>query len=733
MPQAESIFAVPQDGEIRAGLPAGQGAPAASGLAEALLRSSRDAIAVIDLAGNIVLVNGAGLEAMEIGSLHTVRGRPWHSLWAQDCASQINAGVARARRGKTSTLTVYRAAGDAPSWWNLTVSPVYEAGAVVQILSQAHKLAGSSPEEDKLARELSGQRTALILLGEQLEAESRRLSESRRQLSQAEKVKLLGQFSGGIAHDINNVLAVMASACQILRKVSPSEQANTVLGHAEAAIERGARLVRKLLDCARVSSEDPEILYLDRLLSEDAGLLHHLAGHGIEICFDLPNDLWPVLAAPGKFQTVIFNLVANARDAMPEGGRLTVQVRNCYANERPVSLPPKDFVALTLRDTGKGMTPEVLARAGEPFFTTKQKGMGAGLGLASAFDFADQCGGAVALESAPGEGTTITIHIPRAAVTTGSGSVPSANAASQPHGGATILLLESDDSLRRRVGSLLRSLDYAVIEAASSQQALAAALAAVKIDLIVANLDLAKGPGFELLGEAKPLAPAIPRIFLSGPQEHRSIPQEIVFRKPIQGPLLAQAILEKLGRAPPSLAPAETLRIADRLRDRIRNPKVLALYDCWRRIANEKSHLPSTADAAGFETFLPENAYLLEIMGPQDAPSFRFVRVGSALVERLGRELEGEILRASDHDVLGSITRALQRCLKGVAYFDYTRFSLGDGRMLLFERLLLPVSSNKTAVTHLFGVATFDEMRAALADGLHETRRLQRSEPGQEA
>ncbi len=206
-----------------------------------------------------------------------------------------------------------------------------------------------------------------------------------------------------------------------------------------------------------------------------------------------------------------------------------------------------------------------------------------------------------------------------------------------------------------------------------------------------------------------------------------------MFRKPIAEPLLAQAVLEKLGRATPSIKTEETLRIADRLRGRIRNPKVLVLYDCWRRVTNEKGHLPSPVDAAGFENGLPENTYLLEVLGSQDAPSFRFVRAGSALVERLGRNLEGEILRASDHDVLGSITRAFQRCLKGVAYFDYTRFSLGDGRMLLFERLLLPVSSNRTSVTHLFGVATFDEMGVPLKDGAHDARRFQRPEPGAEA
>ncbi len=685
-------------------------APAKS-LVDALLHTSRDSIKLIDLDGNVILLNGACAETVGPDAAVAILGRPWRSLWPKEAHRQIDQMLANARLGKPSAATIYRPASNgAPDWRHVAACPVRDGeGSVTSILALSHNLGGAQASQDELSQQLADQQAAIILLAKQLEAELRRLSESRKQVSQSEKVKLLGQFVGGTVHDINNVLAVMTSACRLLRKESPSEHAASILDHAEAAIDRGARLVRQLLDFSRTTSEEPEVVYLERLLSQDADLLSHLAGAEMRIRFDFPEEPWPVLVSPGKLQTVIFNLVANSRDAMPNGGDLRLQLSNCYANERPLGLPPKDYVALTVADTGKGMPPEVLARAGEPFFTTKEKGRGTGLGLASAFDLAGQCGGGVIVKSEIGKGTAVTLHLPRAAVAQEPVHRPNPFSDPLQHGGATILLVENDEPVRRHLGNLLRALDYVVIEATSPQHALAATLAKIRIDLIVANLDLARAPGFELLRKTRQ-APPPPRLFLSASQDARAPADEIVFRKPIPETLFLKAILEQLGRIPASIVTAETLRLADRVRDRIRGPKVRNIYELWRRFAGEKGHLPTPKDAEDFDNGVRDNSYLLEVMGPQDAPAFRFVAVGNALTERLGRPLEGEILRASDHDVLGSITRAFQRCLKGVAYFDYSRLSLGDGRMLLFERLLLPLSDNKTTVTHLFGVATFDEM-----------------------
>ncbi len=695
-----------EDAEREDLIPSSAIAPAGS-IVEAILRSSRDSIKLLDLSGNVVMMNAAAADA----TAGSYAGDPWRSFWPKELHPQIDQLVANAKLGRMATATIYRPTSQgALDWLHVTACPVFgDDGAVTHIVAQSHKLSGYHAPPDEISRQIADQQTAIILLAKQLEAESRRLAESRKQVSQSEKVKLLGQFVGGVVHDINNVLAVMTSASRLLRKQAPSEQAATVLDHADATIERGARLVRQLLDFSRVNSEDPEIVYLERLLGQDADLLTHLVGHGIQIRLDFPEELWSVLVSPGKLQTVIFNLVANSRDAMPSGGDLRLQLSNCYANERPMGLPPRDYVALTVSDTGKGMTPDVLARAGEPFFTTKEKGSGTGLGLASAFDLAGQCGGGVAVKSELGRGTSVTIHLPRAALK--GERVPQKGAVADPalHGGATILLVENDEPARRHLGNLLRSLDYVVIEATSPQHALAATLAKIGIDLVVANIDLANAPGFELLPR-RPSAAAMPRLFISASLDAPTPPDEIVFRKPIPEPLFLQAVLERLGRIPASIVTAETLRLADRVRDRIRNQKVRNLYESWRRLAGENGRLPTPRDAEDFDNGLRDNSYLLELLGPQDAPAFRFARVGAALTERLGRPLEGEILRASDHDVLGSITRAFQRCMKGTAYFDYSRLSFGDGRVLLFERLLLPLSDNKTAITHLFGVATFDEL-----------------------
>ncbi len=679
------------------------------GVIGALLRSSRDAVAITDLDGNVLLANAAVVEASPSVS---PQGRPWRSLWPQETRAQIDRLIAHARMGHPAITTVYALTPNgAPCWRHVSASPVLDdAGAVTHICCQFYTLGGHPSPQDALSRQLTDYKAALALLGEQLKAETSRLSDSRRQVSQSEKVKLLGQFVGGVVHDINNVLAVMTSASRLLRKYSLSEQALSVIDHADDAVERGARLLRQLLDFSRTASEEPEIVHLERLLGQDAALLRHLAGQTVVIGFDFPNEVWPVLTPPGKLQAVVFNLVANARDAMPEGGRLVLRVANCYASERPLGLSPRDYVALTVSDTGKGMTPEVLARAGEPFFTTKSAGKGTGLGLASAFELAEQCGGRVGIESAPGEGCAITLHLPRAALKGEIGDDCDPLLNSHLHGGATILLLENEEAVRRHVGNLLRSLNYTVIEAASPQQALAATMAPIRIDLIIANLDLAKGPAFDLLAGADQHVARIPKLFLAGAHGTPAPSHEAVLWKPIAEPLLAGSVLAKLGWIPDAVLAPDKPKGADRIRDRIRNPAIRELYETWRRILDERG-LPTPSDMGDCDAGLKDNRYLLEVIGSDEEPAFRFEKVGSALIERLGRPLEGEILRASDHDVLGSITRAFQRCLKGSAYFDYSRISLGGGEMLLFERLLLPVSNNKICITHLFGVATFDDVR----------------------
>ena len=384
--------------------------------------------------------------------------------------------------------------------------------------------------------------------------------------------------------------------------------------------------MRQLLDFSRANSEDPEVVHLDRLVSQDADLLIHLAGNGIHLRLDFPEESWPVLVSPGKLQTVIFNLVANSRDAMPNGGTLRLQLSNCYANERPPGLSPKDYVALTVSDTGKGMTPGVLARAGEPFFTTKEKGRGTGLGLASAFDLADQCGGGVVVESAAWRRDVRHACTFRARPSRARTLLSPPPSPTPPSMAARRSFSSKDDEpVRRHVGALLRSLNYVVIEATSPQHALAATLASIRIDLIIADIDLVKGAGFRSPAEQAAAGGGHPARCLFRPRWTETIPAaEIVFRKPIRGTAVSQSCSGAARPHPRLDRDGGNAAQADRVRDRIRSPKVRNLYESWRRLATEKGHLPSSGDANDFDSGLADNSYLLEVIGADEAPAFRF-------------------------------------------------------------------------------------------------------------
>ncbi len=215
-------------------------------------------------------------------------------------------------------------------------------------------------------------------------------------------------------HDINNVLAVMQSAEQMMRRQELQPSIVGMLDEVDKAIEHGRRLVRRLLDFARAEESKAEVFSPRDLIERDADLVRHLAGPSVRVVFDFQAEAWPILAEPARLQSVLFNLVSNAREALHESGTIRVAVRNCSADDRPKELPLADYCVVSVVDDGVGMSPEVLQRAGEPFFTTKRPGEGTGLGLASAFEFAASAKGRASVESAPGEKTTVSLYLARA-------------------------------------------------------------------------------------------------------------------------------------------------------------------------------------------------------------------------------------------------------------------------------------------------------------------------------
>jgi signal transduction histidine kinase len=233
------------------------------------------------------------------------------------------------------------------------------------------------------------------------------LEQTRTMLAQAQKMETLGQIAGGIAHDFNNMLAIIRGGTQMLRRrlTIGDPEIVRIVGHIEQGTDRAAGLTTRLLAFSRRRPVSQESTDANAVVAGLADILRYTLGSGIEVNTVLAPGLWPILVDPNQLENAILNLAVNARDAMPEGGRLTIETAN-------LSVAGKKAVAISVRDTGRGMTPEVLSRALEPFFTTKGEGRGTGLGLAQVQTLVRQSGGTTQIDSAPGAGTTVTLRFP---------------------------------------------------------------------------------------------------------------------------------------------------------------------------------------------------------------------------------------------------------------------------------------------------------------------------------
>lgn len=305
------------------------------------------------------------------------------------------------------------------------------------------------------------------------------LTEQKRleaRLLQSQKMEAIGQLTGGIAHDFNNLLGVVIGNLQLLERSVAQTPALTRKVHtAMRAAVRGADLTRRLLAFARREILDPTVLDLNRQLSGLSELMQRTLGDSIEVRMDQAPELWHTLADAGQFENAILNLAINARDAMPEGGRLTVRTENTtldtvFCADHP-QIEPGEFVSISVSDTGIGIDREVLQHVFEPFFTTKESGKGSGLGLAMVHGFAEQAEGVATIESIPGTGTTVRILLPRCHEEH-LDYVDTIVTKIAPGGTETILVVEDDADLRETVATALRQLGYRALVAANAAAAL---------------------------------------------------------------------------------------------------------------------------------------------------------------------------------------------------------------------------------------------------------------------
>ncbi len=340
------------------------------------------------------------------------------------------------------------------------------------------------------------------------------------QLRQAQKMEAIGRLAGGVAHDFNNVLTAIFGYVDILREELPADSAaQRDLAEVRRASERAASLTKQLLAFSRQQVLEPMVLEPNALIEDFEKMLHRLIGEDVELRLSLAGDAGNVLADPGQLQQVLMNLVVNARDAMPTGGKLILETANAELSEQYAELHqpvvPGRYVMLAVSDTGTGMTPETRARIFEPFFTTKEKGRGTGLGLSTVYGIVKQSGGYVWVYSELGRGTTFKIYLPR--VDAAPETLLPAREPSTVAGTETILLAEDDAVLRPLARGLLEKLGYRVLDAADAAEALEAARQySDVIHLLLTDVVMPGASGRELARQLETTRPATKVLYVSG-------------------------------------------------------------------------------------------------------------------------------------------------------------------------------------------------------------------------
>jgi PAS domain S-box-containing protein len=679
-------------------------------LAVALVKTSRDCVKLIDLDGAVVAVSPAGQRLLQLDNPADLIGRVWEETWAEPERGLVRDSVERGRAGGVSSFQGFCAtAKGEPRWWEVQVAPVADESGVVRcLLATSRDVTALREREQEMQDALKRQRRALLSLSADFEANSQRLRSAEARAMHDDKLRLFGRFVGGVVHDFNNVFAAVHGAARLLRRRVSEPTALDIVNHVERAAERGAVLARQLLDFARDDHDAAEVFDPAELLARDAHLLRHIVTGEATLAIDAQPGLWQVLGSPTKFQSVLFNLVANARDAIRPDGRVEVSLANCPSLMRPQELDVADYVALSVADDGCGLSPETLRRAGEPFFTTKPPGKGTGLGLASAFELAAACGGRAFVESQEGAGARVTVYLRRSPVEGETVAAPDAEIDLALHGGAKLLLVEDDPLVRDHLASVFRQLNYVVVEASAYEIAAASAEANADFDLVVTDLNLKDGLGDRLVAELRARQPALPAIYVTGSSGLEIPRDETVLRKPVSETQLARVVLEKLGRLPGAAAPPDALRQVERIAEKIHDVEMRGAMAIWREYVETRKRIPSALDVGPWCDEPPRLGYLIAVGAGVD-PELKFVRAGSELSARLGRPLVGATLAPGDEQVLGSVARALRRRLNGTPGYDYARFALGEGKISVVERLLLPLADADGRVGYLFGLVAFNE------------------------
>ena len=377
----------------------------------------------------------------------------------------------------------------------------------------------------------------LAAANDRLTAEIAERERAEARLVQAQKMEAIGQLTGGVAHDFNNLLTVVVGSLDLALRRCVDDQVSRLMRNSIQAAERGASLTAQLLAFSRRQRLSPVAVDINRIITGMSDMLTRTIGPHLEVEADLSPDLWPALADPTQLEVMILNLAINSRDAMPTGGKLRIETRNVDAVP-PVLLSDLDageYVAISVSDDGPGMSPEVQARAFEPFFTTKDHGKGTGLGLAQLYGFAKQSGGTVRIDSRLGEGTTVTIYLPRSLAK--AVEETSVRQQREKRASARILLVDDDEEVRNIAAATIEELGYEVVSVASGQAALQI-LGEERFDLLMTDIAMPGMTGVDLARRVRQIDPDLPILFSSGYADVQTfgenLSDEVVLKKPFR-------------------------------------------------------------------------------------------------------------------------------------------------------------------------------------------------------
>ncbi len=400
-----------------------------------------------------------------------------------------------------------------------------DAGAFLGYTGCALDITAIRLAADVLEARVAERTAALTQAVDALHAEALEREQTEAALRQSQKMEAVGQLTGGLAHDFNNMLQAIGGSLELMRRrigQGRTDEAGQFVDAARQTVQRAAALTHRLLAFARRQALQPRAVEPNDLITGIADLIRRTTGPGITVELCMGGGIWTVLCDPNQLENVLLNLAINARDAMPGGGTLTIGTKDVSLSDADVAsheeARPGDYVEISVADTGTGMDKDTRARAFEPFFTTKPIGQGTGLGLSQLYGFVRQSDGIVRLDSAPGQGTTIRLYLPRHQPARSREESPAPEAGPQKAGaGETVLLVEDQDGVRAVAAEHLREFGYTVLDVADGAAALRLLRPGARVDVLVTDVGLPGGMnGRQMADAARERRPGLPVLFITG-------------------------------------------------------------------------------------------------------------------------------------------------------------------------------------------------------------------------